>query len=149
MKRRDRNEMYMMKKVVTVFLERNEMKPLKAFESMVKHYLERGEQIPYYIKSVKDFQNVAREINQKDAIDNMKQEERNAIMNINQKVKSFILESNLQTIKDIRKNFIHSMTEGEKIAITEIMIEKANGEIKENNIENQHINLFKKYLVFE
>ncbi|MFB5759077.1 hypothetical protein [Paenibacillus medicaginis] len=62
MTRRTKKEMELMKGDATYYLLQTILDPHKAWDMFIKYHLENSEQIPYYIKGIKDFITVSEQL---------------------------------------------------------------------------------------
>ena len=149
MARRTKQELLLMKSVVSKYLHKNNLDAHKAFEDMVTYYLENGSQMPYYIKSIKDFIKISKELQNEINIANNELELKKIYEIEKSKVIDFILQCDIMTLKNIYKDIKHSLNEKQKYDIMEIIMLKHNDELSEKYIEVRHINTFKNHLSFE
>jgi len=149
MARRTKQELLLMKSIVSKYLHKNNLDAHKAFEDMVTYYLENGSQMPYYIKSIKDFIKISKELQNEINIANNELELKKIYEIEKSKVIDFILQCDIMTLKNIYKDIKHSLNEKQKYDIMEIIMLKHNDELSEKYIEVRHINTFKNHLSFE
>lgn len=142
MSRRTKNEMEQMKNECKYYLLRTNNDPHKAHEKLIKECLESGQQIPYYIKSVKDFINVsyelATELNRKEQMkkaDKQKAEQKeNTIQTI--------LNVNLETLKQVWRTYKNDLNQNDKMVLVDMITMISMNELSEKQIDQSIINAF-------
>lgn len=114
MKRRTKLEMEMMREEVTSYLNRTDNNAHQAHELMIKEKLEAGHLIGYWIRGIKDFEKVAKEI--QDNNDKFEKE-----YNKQQSIKAMkeaSKEEALQFINSFNKNNIMSLYKSVKNSVS-------------------------------
>lgn len=111
--RRTKKEMEMMESMVALYLMPNGLDPYKAYNEMIKEYLITGQQIPYYVKGIKDFIKVANKLKQK----------REESYNVNDKLNQFkeVLQSmTSQDFKRIYDKHKDNADKQDRIALVDV-----------------------------
>lgn len=141
MKRR-KTEMKWIKEDVTPFLLRNDNNPHKSWDEYIKNNLMGEKLTPYYIKGLKDFINVSKEIEIENLLENKKRFEKEEYINLKNQI--------IKAIKNIKSKDAHKIwneykticSQREKLILSDlcsmIMCNKY-------YLNDEHINLCLKY----
>jgi len=136
MTRRTKKDMQAMRNFVKLDLLANGNEPHKAHEAMIKEHLMEGKSIPHYIKGVKDYIQVSKElegeINKKKNI----QESNNK----REQIKNDILSLSVEEIKAIYKQYKNEVSHIHKINLTDLCMMVMHQDF--TGFGNEHINVF-------
>lgn len=148
MKRRTRLEMEMMREEVTSYLNRTDNNAHQAHELMIKEKLEAGHLIGYWIRGIKDFEKVAKEIqdnNDKFEKEYNKQQEIKAMKEASKdEVLQFIKSLNKENVMSFYKSVKNSVSNTDKLNLTYIVTSIYNDEKLE--LSESEINTLKKVM---
>ena len=142
--KRSKQDMLFMENECTLYLLRTNLDYNKAYDLFIKEYLTEGKTIPYYIKGIKDFKKISEKLSlELKMIETMNKSDRERFEN-DKMQKEKILTLQLKDLKLIYNENKSSFSENEKLLMVDILVMKMNNELKINDLNNNHIRIFKK-----
>lgn len=142
-KRRTKYEMLQMEIECESYLHQTGNDYHKAYDLFIKDYLTSGKSLPDYIKGIKDFQKVSKQMEtriNKDKINVSNNKERESTINQ-------ILSLSTNELVNIYKEYKNTVDKNDKIILVDLInIKSFDGSISRNDLNDRTVDLFKKIL---
>ena len=138
MSRRTKQEMESMRNFVKLDLLANKNDPHKAFESMIKEYLEDGKQIPHYIKGIKDYIKMSESEEMQYLFNRKKKEDESNNNRI--KVENDIKSMSIETMKTIYRTYKDKVSHYHKLNLHDVYMMIYHNDF--HGFSDEHINTF-------
>lgn len=145
--RRTKSEINLMRDDARYYLLLNNNNPHLAFENMVKENLELGSKIPYYIKGVKDFVEVSKDLAlELNRASEMRKKDRLKFEDEN-KVRERIANLDLAEVKKIYKEHKDNVSHSDKLNLHDVYMNVfTDGHMKVELIDESMVRTFQRII---
>lgn len=140
--RRRKIDLEMMKDDITLYLLKNDNNPHEAWNNFIKDNLMNHSAMPYYIKGIKDFIKVSKDIESKSIIEEKERTDKQQYKILKDGVINSIQSVDKDYAKILWNDYRKVVNENEKITLFEIVSMILE---KEYYIDSKHINFCLKY----